>query len=160
VRTGNLARGASGGYPERLGHHRADAGEVAQRLAEVGGLGRRLEVGMVEAERPAGAMLAGPEAERVSAQLDTTEDLPGVHEHGQAIAGRRPERGVPVVQEPDLGGHHDAALIAFGAGLEGIDGQILDTQALQLQRDPFLHFIVQERHARPFGQSHATVTSP
>ena len=114
----------------------------------------------MEAERPARAVLAGPEAEGIGTQLDPPQHLPRIHEHRQPIAGGGAERRVSVIEQPDLRGHHHAALIALGARLEGIHRQILDAEALELERDPFLDFVVQERHARPFGQSHPTVTSP
>jgi hypothetical protein len=65
-----------------------------------------------------------------------------------------------VVEQADLGGHHHAALVALLARLQGVHGQVLDAEAGELNRDPFLDLVVQERHSRPFGQSHPTVTSP
>ena len=133
------------------------AGEIGMLDAISGG---RLEVGVMEAEGPAGAVLAGPEAERIGAQLDATKHLPGIHEHREAIAGGGPEGRVAVIEKPDLGGDHHPALVTLGTGLERIDGEVLDAEALELKRDPFLDLFVQERHARPLGQSHPAVTSP
>src|SRR5688572_23624664 len=109
---------------------------------------------MVKAERPSGPMFASPEAERVGPQLDPAQDLPRVHEHRQAISGGGSEGGVAMIEQPDLGGDHDPALVTLLSRLEGVDGQVLDAEALELERDPLLDLVVQERHPRPLGQSH------
>jgi hypothetical protein len=115
---------------------------------------------MIQPERPARPVFARPQAERIGPKLDATQDLPRIHEHRQAVASRGTERGVAVVEQADLGRDHHAALVTLGSRLEGVDRQVFHAKALKLERDPFLHLVVQERHARPFGQSHATVTSP
>src|SRR5918992_2257931 len=109
----------------------------------------------MQAERPSRAVLAGPQAERIGPQFDAAQDLPRVHEHRQPIASGGPEGGVSVIEQADLGSDHHAALVALLPGLEGVDREVLDAKALELQRDPFLNLVVQERHPRPLGQSHS-----
>ena len=59
-----------------------------------------------------------------------------------------------MVEQADLGRHHHPAFVTLDARLERVHGEVVDAQSLELERDPFLHFVVQEWHARPFGQSH------
>ncbi len=59
-----------------------------------------------------------------------------------------------MIEQPDLGGDHHPALVTLLAGLEGVDGEVLDAEALELERDPLLDLFVEERHSRPLGQSH------